>query len=63
MSILQNKIALITGAARAGGQGAIEASLFAKEGARVILTDVLDSLRLIHAGIIYSIIIERYGRE
>ena len=63
MSILQNKIALITGTARACGQGATVVSLFAKEGARVILTDVPDSLRLIHAGINNSINIERYVRE
>ena len=37
---LQGKVALITGAAR--GQGAAEARLFAQEGARVILADLLD---------------------
>ena len=37
---LDGKVALITGAAR--GQGAAEAELFAAEGARVILADVLD---------------------
>lgn len=37
---LENKIALITGAAR--GQGAAEARLFAREGARVLVTDVLE---------------------
>ena len=36
---LENKIALITGGAR--GQGAAEALLFAREGARVIITDLL----------------------
>ena len=38
---LDGKVALITGAAR--GQGAAEAELFAAEGARVILADVLDA--------------------
>ena len=37
---LTGKIALITGAAR--GQGAVEARLFAKEGASVVLTDIRD---------------------
>jgi 3alpha(or 20beta)-hydroxysteroid dehydrogenase len=37
---LEGKVALITGAAR--GQGAAEARLFAAEGARVLLGDVLD---------------------
>ena len=37
---LDRKVALITCAAR--GQGAAEAALFAAEGARVILADVLD---------------------
>lgn len=40
MGRLDAKVALITGAAR--GQGAAEARLFAAEGARVYLTDVLD---------------------
>ena len=38
---LADKVALITGAAR--GQGAAEARLFAAEGARVIMTDVLNA--------------------
>lgn len=37
---LAGKVALVTGAAR--GQGAAEARLFAAEGARVVITDVLD---------------------
>ena len=40
MPRLQDKVALISGAAR--GQGACEAELFAQEGAKVVLTDVLD---------------------
>ena len=40
MGRLDDKVALITGAAR--GQGAAEARLFAGEGARVYLSDVLD---------------------
>ena len=38
---LAGKVALITGGAR--GQGAAEGALFAAEGARVILADVLDA--------------------
>jgi 3alpha(or 20beta)-hydroxysteroid dehydrogenase len=37
---LQGKVALVTGGAR--GQGAAEAALFIREGATVIVTDVLD---------------------
>jgi len=38
---LQNKVAIITGAAR--GQGAAEAKLFSKEGAKVVVADILES--------------------
>ena len=39
MGRLENKSVLITGAAR--GQGATEAVLFAKEGAKVVIGDIL----------------------
>lgn len=41
MGKLEGKVAIVTGAAR--GQGAAEAEAFAAEGARVLLTDVLDA--------------------
>ena len=40
MGKLDGRVAIVTGGAR--GQGAAEATLFAHEGARVIVTDVLD---------------------
>ncbi len=42
MGALEGKVAIITGAAR--GQGEAEARLFAHEGARVVLTDILSGL-------------------
>lgn len=41
MGKLEGRVALITGAAR--GQGEAEARLFAREGARVVIADVLDA--------------------
>jgi NAD(P)-dependent dehydrogenase (short-subunit alcohol dehydrogenase family) len=41
MGRLEGKVALISGGAR--GQGAVEAALFAREGASVIVGDILDS--------------------
>jgi len=39
MGRLAGKVVIITGAAR--GQGAVAAELFAKEGARLLLSDIL----------------------
>lgn len=38
MNRLKDKVAIITGAA--GGMGAVEAKMFTKEGAKVLLTDM-----------------------
>jgi 3alpha(or 20beta)-hydroxysteroid dehydrogenase len=41
MAALDGKVAIITGAAR--GQAAAEARLFAREGAKVVLTDLSEA--------------------
>ena len=38
MGRLDNKVAIVSGAGK--GQGAFEAALFAKEGAKVVLADI-----------------------
>jgi 3alpha(or 20beta)-hydroxysteroid dehydrogenase len=55
---LEGKVAIITGAAR--GQGAREAELFVAEGARVVLTDVLESGMLVAARLGESAIFVRH---
>ena len=45
---LKGKVALITGAS--GGQGAVEAQMFAREGARVVLADIDDAPGKVLAG-------------
>jgi 3alpha(or 20beta)-hydroxysteroid dehydrogenase len=65
---LQDKIAIVTGAAR--GQGAAEAARFAKEGAQVIATDVLDAADVVHHDVasaeswqeLVADTVARYGR-
>ena len=55
---LAGKVALVTGAAR--GQGAAEARLFAAEGARVLLGDVLDDEGAAVAGAIGDLAVYRH---
>jgi 3alpha(or 20beta)-hydroxysteroid dehydrogenase len=65
---LQDKIAIVTGAAR--GQGAAEAARFANEGAQVIATDVLDADGVVHHDVasaeswqaLIADTVARYGR-
>jgi 3alpha(or 20beta)-hydroxysteroid dehydrogenase len=65
---LQDKVAIITGAAR--GQGAAEAARFAREGAKVIATDVLDGDGILNHDVtaaeswqaLVADTVERYGR-
>ncbi|KUK15847.1 MAG: Short-chain dehydrogenase/reductase SDR, partial [Petrotoga mobilis] len=38
---LEGKVAIITGAAR--GMGKVEAEIFAREGAKVVVADILDN--------------------
>ena len=42
MGMLDGKVAIVTGAAR--GTGAVTARVFVEEGAKVLVTDVLDDL-------------------
>ena len=42
MGKLDGRVAIVTGGAR--GQGAAEAALFAQEGAKVVITDLLDEV-------------------
>ncbi len=65
---LQDKVAIITGAAR--GQGAAEATRFAQEGAHVIAGDVLEADRVVHLDVtspeswhaVVSAAVAEYGR-
>ena len=42
MNRFKNKVVFISGAAK--GQGAVEARMFGSEGAKVVITDILDEL-------------------
>ena len=58
---LEGRVALITGAAR--GMGAAEARLFAAEGAKVVVTDVLvNNAGIVHVAPIAMIELEDYRR-